>query len=101
MSKGYNKKIPPIVSDSDKLETPAPVPVRISITMLKIVDIEEVKHSIEMQFELEMEWFESRALYNNLKVNSAMNVLAIEDVDSLWLPLVTYANTDQKETTVS
>ena len=28
-----------------------------------------------------------------------MNVLTREDIGSLWLPLVTYTNTDQKETT--
>ena len=32
-----------------------------SIILLKIVGIEEVKHSMEMQFQIEMEWYESRA----------------------------------------
>ena len=28
-----------------------------------------------------------------------MNVLTSQDVESIWLPLITYANTDQEETT--
>ena len=36
-----------------------------------------------------MEWKENRATYFNLK----------EDIERLWLPLIAYDNTDQKETT--
>ena len=46
-----------------------------------------------------MEWYERRAIFNNLKENSAMNVLTSQDVESIWLPLITYTNTDQEETT--
>ena len=78
---------------------PTPIPVRLSITLLKIVGIEEAENSIDLQFQIEMEWYENRATYNNLKENSGMNVLSEEGVKSLWLPLITYTNTDQKDTT--
>ena len=99
LRKGYNRKIPPIVPNLDNPNTLAPVPVRVSITLLKIVGIGEVQHSIELQFQIEMEWFESRATYNNLNENSAMNVLTSQSIETMWLPLITYANTDQKATT--
>ena len=70
-----------------------------SVALLKIVDINEARHSIEMQFKIELEWHEKRVKYTNLKQKSAMNVLSSEDVESLWLPLITYTNTDKKETT--
>ena len=99
LRKGYKKDIPPIEKDLINPKTVASVPVKVSITLLKIVGIEEIKHSMEMQFQIELEWFESRATYNNLKVNAAMNVLTEDTIKSLWLPLITYANTAQKEMT--
>ena len=100
LTEGYNNKIPPLRPVAGKSQKViAPVPVRVSITLLKIVDIEEVKHSIDIQFAIDMEWYESRTTYNNLKKNSAMNVLTSEDIGSLWLPILTYTNTDQKDTT--
>ena len=99
LRKGYKKNIPPIVRDPKNPKTLATVPVRVFIVLLKIIGIEEVKHSTEIQFRIEMEWYESRATFNNLKENSAMNVLTQQDVERLWHPLVTYANTAQKEMT--
>ena len=99
LRKGYKKNIPPIERDPENPKTLASVPVRVFIVLLKIVGIEEVKHSTEMQFRIEMEWYESRATFNNLKENSAMNVLTRQDIKRLWHPLITYANTAQKEMT--
>ena len=38
-------------------------------------------------------------MYHNLKTNMYLNALSSEDINMLWLPLVIYTNTDQKETT--
>ena len=100
LRKGYKKNIPPIGSHPDNPKTLASVPVRVFIILLKIIDIEEVRHSTEVQFGIEMEWYESRALFNNVKKNSAMNVLTQQDIKRLWHPLITYANTTQKEMTI-
>ena len=67
LRKGYKKDIPPIEKDPNNHKRLASVPVKVSITLLKIVGIEEIKHSMEMQFQIELEWFEGRATYNNLK----------------------------------
>ena len=96
LKKGYNKKIPPTVHNLTRLTQ---VPVRVSLHILKILDIEEVKHKIQIQFKMAMKWYERRAIFNNLKGTSGMNVLSRQEIESLWLPLVTYANTDKKETT--
>ena len=37
--------------------------------------------------------------YNNLKRNIFLNALTEVDKNSIWLPIVIYANTDQKMTT--
>ena len=37
--------------------------------------------------------------YQNLKKRTSLNALTIDDVNTIWLPLLVYDNTDQKEVT--
>ena len=76
-----------------------PVTVDIAMVLLKIVEIEEEEHSIDFQFEIILKWRDQRVSYHNLKNDTSLNALSEEDVRRLWLPLVIYANTDQKEMT--
>ena len=76
-----------------------PVPVQVSLTLLQVVEIEEEDHSIDLQFQISLEWKENRATYHNLKQETYMNALSSDDIDLLWLPLVIYTNTDQQEST--
>ena len=69
------------------------------MVLLKIVDMEETQHSIDFQFEINLEWKDHRAIYQNLKEETSLNVLTDEDIHDLWLPRIIYDNTDQKETT--
>ena len=89
---GYNKLIPPLISSK-------PVEVSVSIDLLKLVDIDEVDYSIEIQFGITLKWKENRAIYQNLKKRDSLNALSQNDIQMLWLPEVVYENTDQKETT--
>ena len=93
LKKGYNKRIPPIVDSND------PVYVDIRITLLKVVRIVEEEHSIELQFKIQLEWRDNRVTYHNLKNKTSLNALTDKDIAVLWLPLVIYTNTDQKQTT--
>ena len=96
---GYNKHVPPfIVSSIDR--SIVPVPLNVSIDLLKVVNIGETYHKIDFQFKITLEWNENnRVLYHNLKKDTSLNVLSTADIRSLWLPLVIYDNTDQKEMT--
>ena len=66
---------------------------------MKVVEIEETDHSIHLQFEINLQWRENRVKYQNLKEKSSLNALTKADISRLWLPLVIYDNTDQKENT--
>ena len=94
---GYNKNIPPIVRAQSGGAIPANV--SISITLMKVVEIEEVDHSIHLQFQISLGWKENRVTYKNLKDKTSLNALTDYDISKLWLPLVIYGNTDQKEST--
>ena len=101
LDRGYNKIVPPF-SIKGKLGSGGniqPVPVNVSIKLLNILDVDEVDFSISFQFRITLQWLEYRASYNNLKKNRYMNSFAQEDINKLWLPLLIYDNTDQKETT--
>ena len=96
---GANKRVPPIGQTDLDDDSVTPASVRVSIVLMKVVAIEEEHHSIELQFQITLEWKENRATYHNLKKESYINALSLEDINRLWLPLVVYTNTDQQETT--
>ena len=96
---GYNKRVPPISAKSALDRSIVPVSVGVSIVLMEVVSIDEVDHSIQLQFEVILNWMENRATYLNLKEKAALNKMTDEDVKKLWLPLLIYTNTDQKKTT--
>ena len=97
LESSYNKKVPPITTVSATNFTIVPVPVNISIILMKIVGVHEVEHTIVLQFEIVLNWKENRAQYLNLKQDTSLNALSEEDIYELWIPYVVYDNTDMKE----
>ena len=63
---------------------------------MKVVEIAEVEHAIHLQFQIKMQWKENRVKFQNLKDKTSLNALSNSDIETLWLPLVIYDNTDQK-----
>ena len=96
LEKEYNKNVPPITLDNGIKKL---VNVFVSIDLSKVVDIDEVDYSVEMQFSITLKWIENRATYQNLKEDRSLNALTQEDIQQLWLPELVYENTDQKEST--
>ena len=90
----YNKRIPPI---SMRDQAIVPVAVNVSIAVFKIVSMEEVQHKIRLQFKISLQWYENRALFNNLKKKTSRNALTEREIENIWLPYVIYDNTDMKE----
>ena len=97
LKNNYNKNIPPIERSIDGSAIPAQV--GISITLMKVVEIEEVDHSIHLQFQISLSWKENRVKYQNLKRETSLNSLSEVDIVMIWLPLIFYDNTDQKANT--
>jgi hypothetical protein len=94
LKRSYNKLIPPVIIVNEAI---VPANVNVSIVLLKIVSMAEVEHSIDFKFEIILSWRENRAAYNNLKQNTALNALTMEDISVLWLPYVVYDNTDMND----
>ena len=96
---GYKKNVPPIDRVSYWKRAIKPVPINISMRLLKMMGIAESDNTIDLQFEIIMEWKDQRMTYYNLKNDPFLNALTEDEMKSTWLPVVIYANTDQKETT--
>ena len=94
-----NKNIPPIGTKQTFNGRADPVNVSISILLMKVVEIEESDHSIQLQFQISLDWKENRVKYYNLKKDTYLNALTDLDIKKIWLPLIVYDNTDQKEVT--
>ena len=96
---GYSKVVPPTTLNSSD-NSIIPVHVNISINLLKIIDMEEQDHKIDLQFQITLEWRENdRVVFHNLKQEKSLNALSAEEIHMLWLPKVFYDNTDMKEVT--
>ena len=92
LEKSYNKNVPPITARNKKVN------VSVSMDILKLVDIKEEDYSIEIQFSITLQWKENRATYENLKKEKTLNSLNRKEIEKLWLPEVSYENTDMKDT---
>ena len=80
-------------------DTIVPVSINVSMRLLKMMGIDERENSIDLQFEIILEWRDQRITYNNLKKDSFFNALTEDEIRTIWLPIIIYTNTDQKETT--
>ena len=96
---GYNKEVPPTLKSGRKTQKKKLFPVKVSLTLQKVIAIEEGDYSISFKFKISLMWRENRVTYENLKTDSTNNLLRQDEVRMLWLPLVIYWNTDQEETT--
>ena len=88
LTTSYKKTIPP--KDAS---------VNVSIDVLKIVSIEETTYSTNIQFQVTLEWHDERMQFHNLKNKSSENKMEDDAIRKLWLPVLIFENTDQKEST--
>ena len=99
LTDGYNKVVSPFKRVSNLNETIVTVPVNVSLKLLKIMGIDERENTIDLQFEIILEWRDPRITYNNLKKDIFFNALMEDEITMIWLPVLIYVNTNQKVTT--
>ena len=67
-----------------------PAEVKVSSSLQTVIDISERDHIIELKFEVNIEWYDSRAKYYNIKRNTALNILSQDEMRKLWLPYIIF-----------
>lgn len=67
-----------------------PTEVNISTSLTTVIEISERSHIMELKFEINIEWYEYRAKYFNIKENTALNVLSVSEMRMLWMPYIIF-----------
>ena len=101
LNEGYNKVVPPFITKSSAGDIQIlPAEVNVSMEVFRVMSLDEVDNTIDLKFEIKMEWFDHRLTYNNLKGNRPfLNALNETDLTRIWRPLIVYQNTEQFERT--
>ena len=56
-----------------------------------------VAHGFDAEFTLDLEWFDARLKYRNLKSKPNINSLSLEEVATIWFPNFVFDNTAKKD----
>ena len=79
----YNKKVAPFSLDEDKKIIP--VEVEVSTSLMNVLAISERDHTIDLKLGISLKWRDNRVLYNNLKIEEALNILSDREVSQKLL----------------
>ena len=86
-------------SNMSQAVVPLDLEIRISDVKVVSMEMEEVQHYITFQFKITLTWRDQRVSFHNLKHDISLNALNSNETNQLWLPLLFYVNTDDKDTT--
>ena len=89
----------PTASNMSKALVPLDLEIEISDVKVVSMEMEEVQHYITFQFKISLTWRDQRVSFHNLKHDKSLNALNSNETNQLWLPLLFYVNTDDKDTT--
>ena len=99
LEESYKSSVPPVVTilEDGGTRRVIPVFVNVSINLIDILVIHEKENEIQVRIRAFLEWYEARAKFHNLKVDTMVNMLLPEDVEKLWIPKIVYSNTKEME----
>ena len=100
LRKSYRKISPPIMRGNN-INVTIPADVKINITLEDVSSIKEAENEIKVKFSMTINWYETRAIYHNLKLDKSQNMLEEDDVSKIWTPNLVFQNSKDKEDTRS
>ena len=71
--------------------------VNVSINLLDVLEIDEVAMLFKTKYKLFIQWFDPRITFYNLKVNAELNTLLPDEMSSIWIPSITFYNTETND----
>ena len=71
------------------------------MTLERIQSISETASSITLLYNLEMQWWDPRLTYENLKNVSELNILTGTENKMIWQPVLVFNNTEDKQETLN
>lgn len=88
---GYNKQLAP-KQDAffTTVENDQRLPVNVSVTIIDILNIDEVNQEIKVKMMVLLEWNDSGLTFANLKEHRSQNMLTVEEIEAIWTPELYY-----------
>jgi hypothetical protein len=70
--------------------------LNLSITIESLLELNEVDSTLKIHMHLNVIWIDPRLDYIDLKENSWLNTITMEQKDQLWMPSLIFFNTEDK-----
>ena len=71
-----------------------------SVDVKVIQEIKEIQQMLQLKFNLRMEWVDARLEFYNIKLDETMNVVTIEELERIWLPIIVFDNTESDQRSI-
>ena len=86
---GYNKVIPP----------PGVTNVYLDLAIIDILHMDVSNNRLTAKIQIVKRWTDHRLRFTNLKTDSSQNILKYATLSTIWVPSLTFENTDEKIST--
>ena len=93
-AKSYNKNISPKNIERARKTVDQQIHATIDIQEFRVLEIDDLKETIDVRFWLTMKWIDSRVTFINLKPFEE-TILTEQDAEKLWMPQLILAHTNQ------
>ena len=92
----YKKEFAPVKVDDEGGKIVKTV-VNVSVDLLSILKVNEVESVFSCQLRLFLTWVDQRLQYNNLKMESNLNSMSLEEKAAIWTPRIIFKNTELRD----
>ena len=63
--------------------------------------MKEIEQIVQLKFSLRMTWVDARLDFYNIKLDETMNVISLEELNRIWLPVIIFHNTERGQRTIN
>ena len=73
----------------------------VSVKIMVIQEIKEIQQILRLRYSLEMSWVDSRLELYNIKLDTTMNIISIDELNQIWLTTIIFHNTERGQRTIN
>ena len=66
-----------------------------------VQEIKEIQQLLQLKFLLRMAWVDARLDFFNIKLDETMNVISLDELNKIWLPIIVFHNTEEGQITIN
>ena len=69
--------------------------------IIVVQEIKEIQQVLQLKFRLRMTWLDARLDFFNIKMDETMNVISLDELNRIWLPVIIFQNTEEGQITIN